>query len=104
MTHCVICNKRPTNNPSGRCSPCENKIKAATEKLRPVKPEKYVTYRGHVVGMYRVDKGKLHPRLLSVRPERLPVTKTINLDMFCDGYDRAIIKRLKACVLSLAHA
>lgn len=104
MTTCVICNKRRTLNPSGMCSPCENKIKADTAKSRPVKPEKYVTYRGHVVGMYRNGDGNLHPRLLSICPDRLPKTYTINLDTFCEGYDRSVIKRLKACVLNLAHA
>lgn len=104
MTPCVICNKRRTANPSGRCSPCENKIKADTDKARPAKPEKYVTYRGYVVGMFRAGDGKLHPRLLSLKPERLPVSKTINLNVFCEGYDKTVIKRLKSCVLNLAHA
>jgi len=102
MTKCVICGQRPANGHEGRCVQCHSKIVAMGK--RPVQPQYFLTYRGSVVGLYPNGDKTLKPRLLNRSVEHLPKGKTINLDHYCVGYSREVIKRFKACVLQLAHA
>ena len=85
----------------GRCKTCHDKIMAATNRRKPEKPEKYLTYRGIVVGLFKSGTGKLRGRLLRISDNRLPKYKTINLNEYCDGFDRAQIKSFKAACLTL---
>jgi hypothetical protein len=102
MTKCIICEKRPaTVGP--RCRNCEAKLNAACAARRPDTPRYYLTYQGHVVGLYANRDGRLSPRLLCRNAEKLPKSNTINLNTFCQGYDRATIKRMKRCVLQCAE-
>lgn len=101
MTKCVICEKRPANG-DGRCVQCSGKITKMSK--RKVQPRNFLTYRGHVIGLYQNGGKQLIPRLLRRSAEHLPKGKTIDLNHYCSGYSRGIIKRFKACVLNLAHA
>ena len=101
MTKCVICEERPANG-DGRCVQCSGKI--ASMSRRKVEPQYFLTYRGDVVGLYPNGDKTLKPRLLGRSAEHLPKGKTIDLNHYCQGYSREVIKRFKACVLQLAHA
>jgi hypothetical protein len=103
MTKCVICERRPAKE-NGFCTPCGNKIDAERNARRKNQPRHFLTYRGHVVGLFSDGNGTLKGQLLRRNPEKLPRKKTINLNIYCEGYTREIIKRFKACVLQLAHA
>lgn len=104
MTKCIICGERPSRNGNGLCNPCQQRVDKETKDRTPDKPYKYVTYRGHVVGMFPAGKGTLKPRLLSRSPKGLPKSRTLDLNTYLEGFDRDTIKRLKAVVLQLAHA
>jgi hypothetical protein len=95
---CVVCGVRPMTV-NGRCKVCHDQITAATNHK---KPEKYLTYRGIVVGLFQSGAGKLRGRLLRVSDTRLPKYKTINLNEYCEGFDRVQIKSFKAACLQLA--
>ena len=103
MTKCVICEKRPANG-GGFCAPCGNRIESGRKAKAKNEPRYFLTYRGNVVGLFPNGERKLRARLLSRSVERLPKGKTVNLDHYCEGYSREVIKRFKACVLQLAHA
>ena len=102
MMKCVICERRPANGDKGRCVQCHNKIVAMSKAK--VQPRRFLTYRGHVVGLYPNGKGTLTPKLLKRNADGLPKGKTINLNVYCQGYTRQMIKSFKACVLQLALA
>lgn len=103
MVKCVICELRPANG-NGFCGNCDSKLESQRKTKANNQPQNFLTYRGHVVGLYRNGEDKLIARLLKRNPDRLPKKKTINLNVYCDGYSRAMIKRFKACVLKLAQA
>ena len=103
MTKCIICTKRPAKS-DGFCTPCGNHIEAERKAKANNKPLHFLTYRGHVVGLYPVGEGKLKPRLLKRSAEHLPKRNTLDLNVYLDGFTREKIKSFKACVLSLAHA
>lgn len=100
-TKCVVCGVRPMTV-KGRCKTCHDQIMAATNRRKPEKPDKYLTYRGIVVGLFKSQTGKLRGRLLRISDTRLPKYKTINLNEYCDGFDRSQIKSFKAACLQLA--
>ena len=102
MVKCLICEQRPANGHEGRCVQCHSKIVAMS--TRTVQPRHFLTYRGDVVGLYANGDKTLKPRLLGRSAKHLPKTKTIDLNRYCDGYSREVIKRFKACVLQLAQA
>jgi len=102
---CLICETRPTRNGNGICRTCEQHI----QKLS--KPNGngalfYLAYQGNVVGLYPKAgvKDTLIGQLVTNSVDSLPKSKVINLDKWCQGYDRDTIKRFKACVKSLAGA
>lgn len=100
---CAICGRRPANGVA-YCTNCLSKLES--ERRHKAKPEAkhYLTYRGHVVGLFPNGDGTLSARLLQRNPDRLPKGKTIDLNRWCDGFSREKIKAFKACVLKLAHA
>ena len=101
---CHICGVRPVNgNPEGMCSQCHARVERERKLRRPEKPFRYVTYRGHVVAMFRNQDGKLRPELSGINPNRLPKSITLNLNRYLDGFDRSQIKKLKRCVQELVH-
>lgn len=101
---CVICEKRPSLEGSGYCHNCNAQIEAEKRRKRRPAPVKYLVYRGHVVGLFPNGNGTLKAELLKREPERLPKSKVINLDRYCEGFDRDQIKKFKRCVLRLAGA
>ena len=100
---CIICGIRPAPK-GGYCSTCTAKIDSERRAHAEQRAEKYLTYRGHVVGLYPSGGGNLKARLLKRDPTHLPKSRTLNLDTYLEGFDRDQIKRFKACVLSLANA
>jgi len=103
MTKCVICEQRPANG-GGFCAQCGNRIDAERKAKAKNEPRYFLTYRGEVVGLFPNGGKVLRARLLRRSAEKLPRGKTVNLDHYCEGYSREVIKRFKACVLQLAHA
>lgn len=103
MTKCVICEWCPSRE-DGFCHNCADKLDSQKRRNGNGEPNHFLTYKGHVVGLYPNGGGKLTPQLLKRNPDKLPKSKTINLNVYCEGFDRGQIKRFKACVLSLANA
>jgi len=98
---CVICDVRPRHNGESYCAPCGGKIAAEVQRSQ-AKPFRYIVYRGNVVGLYPKGRGELSGRWLKRGPKGLPKGRTINLDQYCPGYTRDMVKRFKAMVLSLS--
>ena len=106
MTHkrkCLICDARPALK-SGYCANCGAKIDSERRARAEVQPAKFLTYRGHVVGLYPTGKGTLKARLETRNADTLPQSRVLDLNTYLDSFDRDQIKRFKRCVLSLAHA
>lgn len=101
---CCICDRRPAANDRGWCANCTAQIEAERKRRRPVKATKFLHYRGNVVGLFPNGDGKLIARLLNMSLDRLPKSRTLNLDRYCEGYTREQVKRFKATVLRLARA
>jgi len=103
MTRCIICERRPARD-GAYCGNCAAKIAAQERQSKPEQPVKFLTYQGHVVGLYRNGNGKLTPRLLKRSADNLPKSKTLDLNTYLEGFTREQIKRFKACVFQLAYA
>jgi hypothetical protein len=101
MTKCHICQCRPAKD-KGICKQCAARIAADTKSRRPSEPVKFLVYRESVVGLFPIGGGKVRPRMLKRSAEHLPKSKTIDLNHFCPGYTRAMIKSFKATVLKLS--
>lgn len=99
---CIICEQRPANG-KGFCHNCDSKLQSQSKRKNVDKPKHFLTYRGHVVGLFHSGEGMLRARLLNRNPEKLPKVKTLDLNRYCEGFTRAQIKDFKACVLRLAH-
>jgi hypothetical protein len=100
MTECIICgNRRTTTN--GICHNCQRKINTMSNKPADPKPVKYLHYRGMVAA--RVPNG--NGRVRAVESQRsvdtIPKSRLIDLDHYCDGYTRGVIKSFKAGVLKV---
>ena len=97
---CVICNIRPARPDKGYCANCEARIKArestATKHENTV--VKYLVYRGNVVGLVPSGNGTFKATAVTINPDRLPKDKTINLDRYCEGFDRSQIRKFKAAI------
>lgn len=100
---CAICDHRPAKA-RGICANCQAKLDSEKRKRKAEQPVKYATYRGHTIGFFKNDGGKLVPRLLKRNPENLPKYMTLDLNTYIEGLDRATIKRIKSAILTLAHA
>ena len=106
MSKCLICEQRPARV-KGMCPPCHDQVdkEARQRNARANKPKYYLTYKGHVVGLYSEKGGTLKARYEpKINAGHLPKTITIDLNGYCEGYTREQIKRFKACVLQVAHA
>ena len=104
MTKCVICEKRPSRNGNGYCAPCDSKIAKIKRNNRSPKPTKFLVYRGNVVGLVPSGNGMLKGVKANINPLRLPKSRTLFLDKYCDGFERSQIKAFKAAVLKLYAA
>ncbi len=103
MVKCAICERRPANG-GGYCAQCASKLEAESKRQANDMPQKFLTYRGHVIGLFPNGNGELIAKLLQRNPETLPKGKTLDLNHYCEGYTREVIKRFKACVLQLGNA
>lgn len=103
MAKCIICERRPAKEGS-YCGQCNTKIDVDRKARLGDKPEKFLTYRGHVVGLFKNGNGRLQAKLLRRSADRLPKGKTIDLNVYCKGYTRQQIKDFKRCILKLAFA
>jgi len=102
MAACIICEQRPGNG-NGFCHNCDSKLESQRKRKNGNQPKHFLTYRGHVVGLFPNSSGMLRARLLKRNPDNLPKRKTIDLNRYCEGFTRAQIKDFKACVLGLAN-
>ena len=104
MAKCLSCEKRAANGDGIFCVNCKDKIDSDRQRRKRQQPVKFLVYREYVIGLYRNgEPGKLIGRLLKRDPDKLPKTKTLNLNQYCEGYTREQTKRLKAKVLALAN-
>jgi len=101
---CIICGERPATLPKCRCSVCHSTIESDRNHAARRKPYRFLTYRGNVVGLFpHGDDGhEFRAEILKRDAEKLPKGRTINLDVYCPGYTREVIKRFKSCVLALS--
>lgn len=99
---CIICERRPANTDKGYCNNCDAKITADRNSRQSPKPEKYLHYRGTVVGLFGNGNGGYHAELLSRSIDNIPKCRLIDLDHYCDGYTREQVKRFKRCCLRLS--
>ena len=102
---CLICGVRPAAE-RGYCHNCLASMEAERSRKRKVKQaDKYVTYRGVTVALRKNGKNgndEYKAEFITTNPDRLPKRKLINLDVYCPGYDRGQIKKLKRLCLSFA--
>jgi len=99
---CIICEHRPANG-DGFCHNCNSKLESQRKRKNGNQPKHFLTYRGHVVGLFPNGEGMLKARLLNRNPDTLPKGKTLDLNRYCEGFSRAQVKDFKACVLRLAN-
>ncbi len=102
MTKCVICERRPAVD-NGTCGNCKAKIDSETRRHQPVKPVKFLVYHGMAVALVPNGKGTLKTVAINRNPDTLPENKLLNLNRYCEGYSRDMIKSFKKAVLQ-AHA
>ena len=100
---CLICEHRPANG-KGFCHNCDSKLESQRKRKNGDKPKHFLTYRGHVVGLFHDSTGMLKARLLKRNPDNLPKRKTLDLNRYCEGFTRAKLQEFKAGVLRLASA
>jgi hypothetical protein len=98
---CIICETRPvqTGQAAGYCKQCADQIAARSVRAPKVEVEKYITYRGKIAAVIfdheeqGVKKYKVTQVYKSI--DQLPKGKIINLDTYCEGFDRNQIKTFK---------
>jgi len=101
---CHICGVRPASTEQGFCHNCQAQLEADRRRKRQAsKPDKYVTYRGVTIALFKKDgKDEYKPVFSTHDPDKLPKSKLINLDIYCPGFTREQIKKLKKLCLSFA--
>lgn len=99
---CIICNTRPVEEgqTAGYCKVCSDQIRSG-QSARSAQDEvhQYLTYRGKVIALIPSEMKAGVQMYKCVRvfknPDTLPKTKTINLNVYQEGFDREQIKRMK---------
>jgi len=100
---CHICGVRPASTEQGFCHNCQAQLEADRRRKRQSrKADYYVTYRGVTVALKKNGKDEYKAEFITNNPESLPKSKLINLDIYCPGYTREQIKKLKRLCLSFA--
>ncbi len=96
---CLICGTRPRHNGGKYCRPCADSLPKDHEGAWWAKAFKYAVWRGYGVAFMPDGKGNYKPVLLPKGAiGKLTKAKVINLDQYCEGYERMTIKRLKAAI------
>lgn len=105
---CIVCEVRPRKRGSSYCANCGGQIKAETIRRangHEPEPVKYATYNGYVVGFFPTrEKDVLTARAVHRDSADLPKCRTLDLNTFLEGFDRDMVKRLKATVLHVNNA
>jgi len=100
---CLICGRRPAVSERGFCHNCLSSIDAEKRRKRQAnKADKYVTYHGVTVALFKNGNDTYRPVFDTRDPERLPKSRMINLDRYCAGFTREQVKKLKKLCLSFA--
>ena len=100
---CHICGVRPASTDQGFCHDCQNSIDAERRRKREArKADKYVTYRGVTLALHKNGKDEYKVEFITRNTDKLPKSRLINLDVYCPGYTREQIKKLKKLCLSFA--
>ena len=106
---CIICGIRPVarGQKAGYCTVCADQI-AAGQRARSTGEEvfKYLTYRGVVIAL-KPSKKEAGVQMYQAErvfknPDTLPKGKTIDLNHYCEGYDRSQIKKMKKMFAQVA--
>lgn len=104
---CFICDTRPATR-GIYCHNCYEHIQAeirhSHESHKAPNPERFITYQGKVISMVNLGGGMGKYQASNKPPEKLPKVKTIDLNVFCEGFTREEVKRLKRLVLSLTNS
>ena len=98
MTKCVVCEQRPAHD-GPYCFACFERLeKQRQQNGKNGKPVKFLHYRGNLVGL--VPTGNKGYSTIPVKRclTGIPKSRLIDLDHYCDGYSREIIKRFKAAI------
>jgi len=100
---CIICESRPVakGQKAGYCKQCSDQLEAAKRtRSGQVEVYKYLTYRGVVIALKPSNKEggmqMYNAERVFKNPDTLPKGKTVNLNTYCEGYDRKQIKKFKA--------
>ena len=104
MQKCVLCGYRPANTEDGYCPKCQAAIKATANHNRKPQPWRYVTFRGYCVAVFQNGGDTLRAELVNRNPEKIAKRKLLDINVYQRGFRREQIRRIKAVVLSLAHA
>lgn len=98
MVKCVVCEQRPAHD-GPYCSNCFSRL--ASERLKNGKngkPVKFLHYRGNIVGLVPNGNGGYFTISVKRSLKGIPKSRLIDLDHYCEGYSREIIKRFKAAI------
>jgi hypothetical protein len=104
MLKCLICELQPRAADSLYCHNCGAQLKAGRTRKQVSEPSTFLVYQDNVVGL--IPNGRkdaegcdlFTPVLLKRKPDSLPKGKTVDLNVYCEGYTREQIKHLKAVV------
>ena len=99
---CQICERRPAATEDGFCKHCQAQLEADRRRKRQPQPYRFVTYRGVTVALYQDGGERLIPKPVRRDPDRLPKSRLVKLDVYCPGFRREQVKKLKRLCLSLA--
>lgn len=119
MALCTQCGRRPRPKDNSRmaCVPCADQIEQAQaleRKRRQASPSnlsnywKLLYWKGHVIGLTYHDEDPLHPTVQGhylrwqETPDGLPKCRTVNLNQWCEGYDKGQIRAMKEMVRKLS--
>lgn len=99
---CIICETRPVveGDAAGYCKVCADRIAAGkSAKSAQDDVRAYLTYQGKVVALKpcHIEAGVQIYDCVRVYkdPATLPKSKTLDLNHYCEGYNREQIKKFK---------
>ena len=95
---CLICEVRPRYKDSKYCHNCGKQLEPESRQKRDKQAFRYLVYQGNAVGLFKNGGNTYKPELLRRSSDRLPKSKTINLERYCPGFTRAQIKKMKRAI------
>lgn len=98
MTKCVLCEQRPARD-GPYCSSCSTQLDRERQKNNENgKPVKFLHYRGNIVGLVQNRDKVYSPIPVKRCLAGIPKARLIDLDHYCDGFSRELIKRFKSTI------